>query len=76
MINISNFRMKWVVLPCLKSYSEETTCIEVKINPFFLIKNNINRIAFENAHESTIIFSVFYLSTFLPNLRPLSFLKK
>ena len=65
--------MKWVVLPCSESNSEETNCIEVKITHFPVIKYSIKRIAFENEYESNYII---YLPTFLLNLRlmhPLSF---
>ena len=61
--------MKWVVLPFSDSYFEQTNCIEVKIDHYPIIKHTINRIAFGNTYESTIIFQSFYLPTFLPNLR-------
>ena len=44
--------MKWIVLPYSESYFEETKY--TLVNP--VIKNNIKRIAFENAYESFIIF--------------------
>ena len=52
MVKIVDYRMKWIVLPYSESYFEETKY--TLVNP--VIKNNIKRIAFENAYESFIIF--------------------
>ena len=43
------------MVTCSESYSEETKCTEVNINPFSQIKNTMKRITFENWSESLII---------------------
>ena len=50
--------MKWIVLPQSESFFEETNYMLVKnfITNFPVIKNTIQRIAFENAYESSMIF--------------------
>ena len=58
-----------IVLRYSESYSDETKCIDVKIYPFSCNKNTIKRIAFKNVYKSTITFQIFYLPTFLQNLR-------
>ena len=73
---VNKIRIEWVVLPYSESYSEETKCIEVKINPF-CNQETINPITFENEYESTIILQSF-LFTNIPAqstsyMRPLSF---
>ena len=55
--------MKWVMLPRSESYSEETKCIEVKIDSFPVIKNTIKWITFENWSESSIIFQSFLFAS-------------
>ena len=51
--------MKLVVLLYSESYLQETKYILVKFNHFSCIKNTIERIAFENAYELSIIFQPF-----------------
>ena len=66
--------MKWIVLPYLATYFEEAKYILVYFTNVPAFKNTIKRVAFENAYESSILFSA-YIPTFLPNhrlMRPLS----
>ena len=53
--------MKWSVLPYSASNFEGTKYLLVNFTNFPVIKNTIKRISFENAYESSIIFSAFVI---------------
>ena len=58
-----DYYMKWIVLPYSESYFEETKCILVKFYQFSRIQEYYKRM------KRLQIFSLFYMPTFLPNLR-------
>ena len=61
--------MKWVVLPFSESDSEETKSIKVKIYPFSCNKEYYYTNSIRKSVRINHNISVFYLPTFLPNLR-------
>ena len=65
--------MKWIVLPYSESYFEETKYILlISFFKFHVFKNTIERIAFENAYESSIIFQPFLYAN-MPSNAPTFF---